>query len=226
MEHGKDYIKLNNVEPSPDGPIAMIGAGTGLGHGLIFKNEDSKYHEVFPSEGGHQDFAPSNEIQIKYYLYLQKHYNIEHVSVERACSGPVLPIMYDFFCEIDNVPADGHLLDRTKLHNKDIIENGLNEKCNVCTKVLNLFVDIYGSAAGNMALLTLPTGGVYLLGGLSIALEKIITEDDRFMKVFLEKGRLKQLIQKKIPVYLIKNDLIGIKGAEEYAMRKLEALNI
>ena len=211
MEQDKDFINLNDVKPDPHAPLAMIGAGTGLGHGLIFKNDDSKYHQVFPSEGGHQDFAPRSELQFKYLQFIQNYYKIDHVSVERACAGPSLPVMYKFFSSIEGRNTDQDVFDKENLTNEEIIKYGLSKKCQLCVKVLDLFNEIYANAAANMCLMSLPLGGLYLLGGMSIALEEFLLNN--FINKFYDKGRIKEVLQ-KIPVYLIKNGLIGVKGAE------------
>lgn len=49
----------------------MVGAGTGMGHGYLVKNSQSKYYEVYPSEGGHQSFSPNNQEQWEYKQYLE-----------------------------------------------------------------------------------------------------------------------------------------------------------
>ncbi len=85
--------------------------------------------------------------------------------------------MFRFFYEKMKVKSP---LDMDKLENDDIIENGLNEKCPVCVKVIEFFVTLYGAAAGNLAILTMPTGGLYLLGGVSIALENYILKKNLF----------------------------------------------
>jgi glucokinase len=183
---GVDYIKLNDKIPD-NGPIAMIGAGTGLGHGYLVKADDSKYYQGYPSEGGHQDFAPQTPLQWRYLLYLQKIYKVEHISVERACSGPVMiDIMY-FFIEQEKRQSDLYktLDDLKNIKNEDIIQNALNKKCKVCMEVIDFFVEIYGAAAGNISLLMLPTGGVYLLGGLSIALEVYLRNEKTFIVILL-----------------------------------------
>jgi len=91
--------------------------------------------------------------------------------------------MFKFFYEKLNeksplVKDDTLILEN--ITNKDIIQNGLNETCKICMEVIKLFQMIYGAAAGNVSLLTIPTGGVYLLGGLSLALEKNFLEKDTF----------------------------------------------
>jgi glucokinase len=90
--------------------------------------------------------------------------------------------MFKFFYEIKKIPTTlvSNEADIDNLVNKDILENGLSEKCQVCVKVIELFISIYGAAAGNFALFTLPTGGLYLLGGLSIALEDYILKKTSF----------------------------------------------
>lgn len=180
MKEGIDYERLNTDVVDPNGPKAMIGAGTGLGHGLLFKTDESKYYQVYPSEGGHQDFAPQNQLEWKYFEYLQKHYNITHVSVERACAGPALPVMYQFISECEKLECSLTKEEQAKITPEEIIANGLKKTCRICERVVELFTTIYGAAAGNMSLLTLPTGGLYLLGGLSVALEDYIIKQNVF----------------------------------------------
>lgn len=183
IKEGKDYIKINENSADPDGPIAMIGAGTGLGHGYIVKNESSKYHSVYPSEGGHQDFSPKTEIEWRYMKFLQNHFKIERISLERACAGPALPLIFKFFV------AEGVKSDLFKnaheenfvIENELIIKNGLSGECAICKQTIDFFNAIYGAAAGNMSLIVIPTGGLYLLGGLSYALESHITGQKVFM---------------------------------------------
>jgi glucokinase len=182
----KDYVKLNDKKVDPNGPIAMIGAGTGLGHGYLVKHEHGRYHHVFPSEGGHQDFAPQNETEWRYFKFLQTHYKLEHVSIERACSGPAIPVILLFMIQSENqvsliFQTNEEILQASP---EQIIKFGLEKKCSVCEKVIEFFVSIYAAAAGNMSLLILPTGGLYLLGGLSVALEKYIMGNDTFIVKF------------------------------------------
>jgi glucokinase len=182
ITEGVDFERINNNEVDESGPIAMIGAGTGLGHGYLVKHSTGKYYHVFPSEGGHQDFAPQNDLECRYLNFLKNHYNIKHVSVERACSGPVIPVILQFFVENEKMQSEIFKTSEEiqKATPEDIIKYGLEKKCKVCEQVIELFVTIYGAAAGNMSLLLLPTGGVYLLGGLSVALEEYMIKNDTF----------------------------------------------
>jgi glucokinase len=182
ITEGVDYEKLNDCPADPNGPIAMIGAGTGLGHGYLVKPEGNKYYYVFPSEGGHQSFAPQSDMDWRYHDFLKQYHKIEHVDVEIACSGPAIPVMLKFMIEVENLQSN-HFKTKEeilKLKSEEIINYGLKKQCNVCEKVIEFFVKIYGAAAGNMSLLLLPTGGVYLLGGLSVGLEDYIIKQDVF----------------------------------------------
>ena len=181
-----DYIKLNDNNVDPDGPIVTIGAGTGLGHGYVIKNCGSKYYSVFPSEGGHQDFCPKTLLEWKYLNFLQNHYNIDRISLERACAGPALPLIFKFFVEegvkskiFKNITKD------FKIINEDIVKYGLSGECEICAKTLDFICTIYGTAARNMSLTFIPTGGLYLFGGLSYALESHIKNKEFFNVNFL-----------------------------------------
>ncbi len=187
IKENDHYIRLNNNEVDPRGPIGMIGAGTGLGHGYLVKNRSGKYYHVFASEGGHQDFAPQTELDWRYSKYLSKFYDVKHVSVERAVAGPAIPVMLQFFIEIEGMSSSIYKTDDEikNANPKDITRYGLNGECKVCDKVVDYFAELYGNAAGNVALMLLPTGGIYLLGGVSIALKEYIIKKDVFVVRFI-----------------------------------------
>lgn len=188
LNEGEDYEKLNQNEVDPDGPIAMIGAGTGLGHGYLVKHFHGKYYHVHPSEGGHQDFAPQTDRDWRYLSYLKAYYKVDHISVERAVAGPAIPVMLQFIIEIEKIQSSVYKSSEEihKAKSEDIIKNGLEKKCASCEKVVEYFTELYAAAAGNMSLLLLPTGGVYLLGGLSVALEEYIIKQDVFrVRIFI-----------------------------------------
>ena len=233
LEKGKDYSLLNDKPIDPQGPKAMIGPGTGLGMGYLVKNLYSNYYQVRPSEGGHQDFAAKTELEFKYLMYLKKHYNIDHISIERACCGPAISAMYKFLQleekltfdkalqkTIDDIKETNNTEILVKV-NKEIVQKGLKNECRTCRRVLEFFITLFGNAAGNLAIFTLCTGGLYLLGGMSVALEPMLVEDERFMSNFVDKGRFQSLLS-EIPVILIKDTDLGMRGSQEYARRLVE----
>lgn len=188
IEENSDYVRLNENPVDPMGPIAMIGAGTGLGHGYIVKNEGDKYYSVFPSEGGHQDFSPRTDREWKYMTFLQEYFKIKRISLERACSGPAMPLIFKFLAK-EGIESQvfTNIDENFKIDNESIIKYGLSGECKICEETIGFLNSMYGAAAGNMCLITIPTGGLYLLGGLSSALESHIRDKRNFMVFKIKK---------------------------------------
>ena len=235
LKLNEDYIILNDAPPKKNAPKLIIGPGTGLGMGYLLKNPDDKYYIVGSSEGGHQDFPRKNKKFFELAEFVKKEYNLDIVTIEKVCSGSAMIPFFKFLLKENknNINEVDKILS-TKLENFSDYENkkivnelnveitvkGVSGECQLCRKVLELFMEILGEAAGDMALFTMSFGGIYLLGGISVAIEKLIKESKVFMEHYLNKDS--NWILKKIPIYLIKNPSIGVAGAEEYARRIFE----
>jgi len=181
-------------------PIAILGAGTGLGEAVVIWSGDQ--WNVVPSEGGHADFAPQDEIQTKLFLSLLARYG--HVSWERVCSGMGLVNIYTFLGGDQGAdPARVAAL--------------ADAGDPLAWKTFEIFVDIYGAEAGNMALRLLARGGVYLAGGIAAKNTNFFT-DGRFVNAFLRKGRFKEMLR-EMPIDLITDEKVGLRGAAEMARR-------
>ena len=100
LKENTDYFVINQGKSDENGSMGILGPGTGLGHALGFKSEKSKYHEIFPSEGGHQLFLPQTQIEWEYRNYLAEKMKLDHISLERGLAGPAIPYMYNFFIDI------------------------------------------------------------------------------------------------------------------------------
>ncbi|MDQ6801870.1 MAG: glucokinase [Acidobacteriota bacterium] len=194
-----DTISLHSGQRRPREPIAILGAGTGLGEALVIWSGDQ--WNVVSSEGGHADFAPHDELQTELLLALLERYG--HVSWERVCSGMGLENIYVFLTDKKADPASIAALAQSG----DAM--GL--------KTFEMFVDIYGAEAGNMALRVLARGGVYLAGGIAAKNIKFFT-DGRFVEAFLRKGRFTEMLQ-EMPIDLITDETVGLRGAAEMARR-------
>ncbi len=213
-------VNPNAPSPPPDGTRALLAAGTGLGESLILWT--GKDYHICPSEGGHADFAPNNDLEIELLRYLRTSYL--HVSYERVLSGPGLYLIYQFLRDTQkNEPT----WFAEKLPTGDpaslIAEAGLDGKPDICKNALQLFVSIYGAEAGNLALKALALGGVYIGGGIA---PKILSalQDGTFMKAFLAKGRYKRLLS-KIPLRIVLNPHIAILGAASVAAKMSTSTN-
>ncbi|HEX3069666.1 MAG TPA: glucokinase [Thermoanaerobaculia bacterium] len=199
-----DFLVLNSGSRVNFAPIAILGAGTGLGQANLV-HEGTKWN-VVPSEGGHADFAPQDEEQTR--LFLSLHAKYGHVSWERLLSGAGLVNIHNFLTGEER-PYDESLPME--------IAKSLAAGDAVAARTFAIFVDIYGAEAGNMALRLLARGGVYLAGGVAAKNIGQFT-DGRFMQAFLRKGRFQHILA-EIPVNLITNPKVGLLGAGEMAAR-------
>lgn len=214
----KDFTPLHQVGHAV-GNQAVIAPGTGLGEAGLFWN--GKCHEIFACEGGHTDFAPQGELQIELLRYLAKRYG--HVSYERILSGPGLANVYDFLqsragSETESLAIDPAHEDAAPAISRAAL-NGTNP---LAEEALDLWVSVYGAEAGNLALKTMATGGIFLGGGIS---PKILAKlkAPTFMNSFLEKGRLRPLLE-NIPVQVVTNDKAGLLGAARCAAANCNAV--
>ncbi len=211
----EDFAVLNPGTPDPTGTIAVVSAGTGLGEALACW--DGAAHRPLPSEGGHADFAPRNELEAKLLLYLRAEHG--RVSTERLVSGPGLRNIYRFLRDTRHLTETPAVVEEMRREDPSeaITRAALAGVCPLCDQVLDLFVSLYGAEAGNVALRYLATGGVYLGGGIA---PKIIDrlKGPSFMLAFSTKGRLSPLLE-SIPVRVILNDRTALLGAGRCAAR-------
>jgi glucokinase len=175
------------------------------------------HYQVLPTEGGHVDFAPQGELQIELLRYLSR--NLGHVSYERLLSGSGLVTLYHFLKEIGGMAEDPAL--KIAMGEGDpaaaISRFALEYRDPLAGQALDLFVQIYGAQAGNLALTCLPRGGIFIAGGIA---PKIIErlQSGGFMDAFLSKGRLSTFLQ-RIPVKIILEPKVGLWGASLLAAR-------
>ena len=209
----KDLVVLNEGDAKATGNVAVIAAGTGLGEAGLYW--DGSRHLPFACEGGHTDFAPTDELQDELLRHLRAQFG--HVSWERLVCGPGLLNIYNFLRNA----GYGEEPDWLKLEMQQadpasqITRHGLEGTSPLCTRALELFASLYGCEAGNLALKIMANGGVYLGGGIA---PKIVDKlrGPSFLKPFTKKGRMSDLL-KAIPVRVILNDEAGLLGAARCA---------
>jgi glucokinase len=210
-----DVNTLNEGRPDPEGSIAIVAPGTGLGEAYL--TWDGHHYRAFASEGGHTDFAPVNDLQIGLLRYLQE--RGMHVSYERVCSGKGVPNIYDYLRDKDYAAEPVWLSDKLAVaeDRTPVIFNAaldLEKPCELCWSTLKIFVSILGAEAGNFALKILADGGVYLAGGIPPRILPALTQG-QFMAAFLNKGRLSTILD-KMPIHVIVNPNVAILGSACY----------
>ncbi|RNC67944.1 MAG: glucokinase [Desulfuromonadales bacterium] len=210
----KDLSVLNPGTPDPTGTIAIISAGTGLGEALAYW--DGSAHRPLPSEAGHADFAPRNELEADLLLYLRAEHG--RVSSERVVSGPGLRNIYRFLRDTRHLPETPAVAEEMRQGDPSaaISKAALDGSCPLCGQVLELFVSLYGAEAGNSALRYLATGGIYVGGGIAPKIIDLLKRPT-FMVAFTAKGRLSPLLE-TIPVRVILNDRTALLGAGRCAL--------
>ncbi len=204
-----EIFKINEERPEKNGNIALIAPGTGLGQSLLVYGS-GKYIPV-PSEGGHVDFAPNNDLEDGLLKFLRKQYG--HVSLERIISGIGILNIYNYLKATGKYKEPRWLEKRIASEDSGkVINESAQEKGNkLCLKTIDMFLSILGASAGNLALTGLTRGGVYIGGGIPPRLLWRFM-DGSFMKAFSDKGRFKGLMT-TIPVYIILNSSAGLLGA-------------
>jgi glucokinase len=210
-----DLVVLNEGRPERGGAIGVIAPGTGLGEGFLTWN-GSRY-QAYPSEGGHTDFGPTNEVERALLDYWQA--RKAHVSYEWLCSGIGIANIYEFLRETGRAAEPEWLAAKiasAEDPNPIIINTALSEDLPICDLTLAIFVSILGAEAGNLALKLLATGGIYLGGGIPPRILPAL-QDGRFYESFLHKGRFADLLR-RVPVKVILNPKAALLGAAAYGL--------
>jgi glucokinase len=213
-----DFVELNPEAQGSMGNLAILAAGTGLGEAVVVWND--KKHHVVATEGGHTDFAPRNELEIGLLQFLMD-LHPDHVSYERVVCGQGLVNIYRYLKLIKFAEVNKNI--ESRMDNEDpaavISEKGLEAGNELCVKALEMFCEIYGAEAGNLALKCLPKAGVVLAGGIGA---KILPSMQKggFMLGFLSKGRYKEVLQ-SISVKVCLNPEAALIGALSIAKGNL-----
>jgi glucokinase len=193
------------------GNIALIAAGTGLGEALLH-NVDGRFVPS-ASEGGHADFAARTERE--FVLANRLIAERGRVEVEAVLSGPGL-------VNIHGVTHAAPCLVVRDLTDPDapaaISTAALERRCAGCIEALEIFVDVYGAEAGNLALRSVATGGVFIGGGIAPKILPALS-DGRFMQAFGDKAPMQHLVN-AMPVNVVLNPETGLLGAAVFAAIK------
>jgi glucokinase len=205
--------------PAPHGTIAVIAPGTGLGEATLVW--DGERYVALPSEGGHADFAPATDEEIELLHFLRKKYG-HHVSYERVLSGPGIGDLYDFCRALSGKPEPGWLSQQIATGDKNAVVSvaALEGKDPVSVRALEMFAEILGGEAGNMALRALATGGVVIGGGIPPKILALL-QTRNLMARFADKGRFSQWMR-SLHVRVTLEPRASLLGAAHYVATSKE----
>ncbi len=218
FEENKELLTLQKGEPLKNAPIAIIGAGTGLGKAFVIPQGNS--YEVFPSEGGHTDFAPTNQLQEELLQFLRGD-DGKKVDTESIVSGTGIVNIFQFLR--GNKYGDEnieHLLQQENLAKAIAIESAQPNANPLCKETMEIFIQAYGAAVGDMAVTFLPYGGIYITGNIAVNNLELMKSKE-FINNFKNKARVNPLLLEKIPINIVLNTLSGLRGAVKYAINKM-----
>ncbi|KAA8490503.1 Glucokinase [Porphyridium purpureum] len=227
----------------PHGVIAVVGAGTGLGECFVVPfstsqdapSPSARRYGVFGSEGGHVDFAPQTDLELKMVQWMQARLRERlekpeivnpHVSVERVVSGKGVFNVYRFlraeFPERVDLECDEKIMQSS---DPGAMITRLAPAYGLAVQSLEIVLSAYGSEVGNVALKYVPTGGLFIAGGIAPALlrmlpDQLVNPESRFRVAMVSKGRMRDLVQ-SLPVHVITADDLGVRGALVYAVQLL-----
>jgi len=206
-----DLATLNGGTSNPNGAVAIIAPGTGLGEAFI--TQDGSTPRIHPSEGGHADFAPTDASQLELLEYLLMRY--DHVSYEDVCSGMGIRNIHAYLEKTGHPERDASHARQLEVEDPVplIAAAALSKsrRCGTCSRTMDTFASILGAEAGNLALKVLATGGVYIAGGIPRNILPLL-KSGSFIESFGKKGLMSQLVS-AIPVHVVLRPGVGLLGA-------------
>lgn len=217
------WLVLHEGKEIPHAPKIIIGPGTGLGCAIMSYNTKEGDYNVHAGEGGHTEYAATTEQEFRLRNYaikwLKEHDNqtLLRVSTERLTAGPALPLMYDFMreeypdLEVICTPEAG----KDRVTPESVIFGSLVTEDPLCRKVINQFFKNLAVMVGDIAIISLCYGGIYLCGGVVDGnRDYLVKEEWEFVKTLANKGRMTQRLS-DIPIYVVKTP-IGLDGSEQF----------
>jgi glucokinase len=207
------------VNGASAGHVAVIAAGTGLGEALFYY--DGARHHPMPTEGGHSDFAPNSALESELWAYMRAKLD-GHVSYERILCGKGFVELYEFAKAQGLASETAHMqarLAKSTDPSAVITAQAVAGSDALSEIACQLFARIYGAEAGNLALKSLPMGGVFVAGAIAGHILPFMQRE--FMQGFLNKGRFTDLLR-QIPVWVVSDPDLALKGALQLAMAGLE----
>lgn len=193
----------------PKAPIAILGAGTGLGVAIGVPTAGGL--QAMASEASHGEFAPCNEEQWQLKTWLMAEFGLPRLSIERVVSGTGLGDVMRWRLATHPDGRNHALMKTSDTELPAATAAAAAAGDPLARKALDLWLEAYGSCAGDLALQSLCYGGLWLGGGTA---GKLLDElrSERFLGAFLNKGRLNAVVE-QIPVHALIDGETGLFSA-------------
>jgi glucokinase len=204
----RDVKAIAGGKPLRGESMAVMGPGTGLGMAGVVRRGDRV--TVVPTEGGHATLPGVTAREDAVIAHLRDRF--DHVSAERALSGPGLENLHEAIAAIDGVAVPG----RTAA---EITQRALDRSCPVSVAAVDMFCAMLGTVAGDLALMFRARGGVYIAGGIAPRIVELLARSE-FHDRFMAKGRFRSYLE-ATPVAVIVNPDPAFLGLKAVALERV-----
>ena len=201
----EELLQIGGGAPDASGPLAVLGAGTGLGVAGLVPDGQGRY-VLIDGEGGHADIAPANTRELAIYERLLRRFG--NVNAETILSGGGLEALHDALCEMEGLVCE-------PVSAAEIAARAATGGEPISAEAVHCFTSWLGAAAANVALTMGATGGVYIAGGI-VPRWGGLFEVQRFRTRFEDRGKISEYI-KPIPTYLVTAPDPALKGLVKIA---------
>ena len=203
----------------PGGTALVVGAGTGLGVGFITRGDRGE-PQVHPSEGGHIGLPVTSAETLRLWKYLREKYP-GPPGAEAAVSGPGIAAIFEFLMGARHLtPTAAARAIRALPAGERPAAIALADGDPVCARAMDLFVELYARVCAELCAVFLPSGGLYLAGGIAGKNAARFQAQARFMTAF-ERNYLPHInaITLATPVFLVRDYAVSLYGAADAALR-------
>jgi glucokinase len=183
-------VVSGRIDPSKS--LAVIGAGTGLGHAVLLPLQNGGY-VALSSEGGHATCPFESEAEFDFMAFLVRQTGEPYVRAETVVTGGGLSLIHQY-------------LTGKKLEPAQVAAVMADD-----SQTLKWAARFYGRVARNFALQVLAYGGVYIAGGVAAKIPRLVTHAE-FESAFRSTATMAHVID-EIPVFLNTNEESGLWGA-------------
>lgn len=203
-----DYVEIKSGFPQEAGVQLVVAPGTGLGVGFAIAGPSGI--TCMGSEGGHVSYSPRTAIERQLLAFLS--HGEQPVSAEAVCSGLGLGNLFRFLTREDPCPSSDLPYTALGPWLQEQVAGDLHYKA-MALATYELFFDHLAEVCGNLAVTCLPTGGIYLAGGLMAKLVPFM-DQQRFIARFRHRSVQKTLLD-EIPISLLLHTNPALVGCEK-----------
>ncbi|MEY8096283.1 ROK family protein [Falsihalocynthiibacter sp. S25ZX9] len=207
--HALGHLKSSELTPistgkeaGPNAAKLVIGVGTGFNAAAVYDTAGGRL--VTPSECGHITMPARDEADLSLSRYVQSSHGFP--GVEEVISGRGLERIYAWY--------SAEIAQKTIKSAAEIMASIVAKDDPLAVRTLTTFCRILGAVVGDLALIHLPFGGIYLVGGVSRAMVPYLA-DYGFSTAFRDKGRFSTFVD-NFSITAIEDDYAALIGCAQH----------